>query len=91
MLLHLAIERRHPKTVEILLKYDADISVRDPNGNTPLHLAAVGGNEEITKMLLDKYAELRDTSGQDEEEPVGANCSREASVHTTENNRVRTE
>ena len=38
-------------------------------------------------MLLDKHAELRDTSAQDAE----AKRSREASVHTTENKRVRTE
>ena len=44
----------------------ADPSLRGKNGNTPLHLAARGGHEEIVKVLLDQPSvevDAKDNSG----------------------------
>ena len=40
--------------VDVLLPRGADPSLRDNNGNTPLHLAARRGYDEIVKVLLDQ-------------------------------------
>jgi ankyrin repeat protein len=42
----------HDKVVEILLKNDADISIRDERECTALHHAAQSGHANIVRMLL---------------------------------------
>ena len=54
--LHAAIGGRHTSTVTLLLERGADIDAMESHGYTPLHLAAVMGNEEIVRILLDRGA-----------------------------------
>jgi len=43
----------------------ADINAKDESGQTPLHSSMFTGNVNITKLLLEKYAEInaRDQAG----------------------------
>ena len=50
--LHLACVRNDHKLVQLLLKY-CPVNVVDSVGNTPLHIAAKGGNFFLMKTLLD--------------------------------------
>jgi ankyrin repeat protein len=51
-----AIKWNHPEMVAFLLEYDPDLTVRESNGSTPLHLAIVDGHTEIERMLRAKGA-----------------------------------
>ncbi|OOQ83917.1 skeletrophin [Penicillium brasilianum] len=54
------------RTVEVLLKKEADPNSRDSSGRTPLHIAVVGIKPEpIIKLLIEHGADvnLRDTDG----------------------------
>ncbi|KAN0138146.1 Ankyrin repeat-containing domain protein, partial [Lactarius tabidus] len=39
-------------------KFASGRSVRDNNGNTPLHLAVIGGHLEVARMLLECKADV---------------------------------
>ena len=55
------------KTIEILQSYhELDVNIQDDQGNTPLHIAAGIGNDEIVKTLLKVGAEnkIRNKRGQ---------------------------
>lgn len=55
--LHMAVLKQMSEVVDYLLNEEkADPNTRNDNGDTPLHFAAEGDNETITKMLLDKGA-----------------------------------
>ena len=43
---------------ELLVAHGADVNVRRRNGNTPLHLAARGGQKDILELLIDKGADM---------------------------------
>lgn len=47
-----------PKMLKLLLKYGANINLRDNKGNTPLLLGAISGNVSIVKTLLDMGSSL---------------------------------
>jgi hypothetical protein len=51
-LLHLAAFMKLATLVQFLVKHDADIDVRDRNGFTPLHFAALVGAEECATILV---------------------------------------
>ena len=46
------------KTVKLLIKYGADVNVRDKEDDTPLHYAAYYVRPEIAKILVDNGALL---------------------------------
>jgi ankyrin repeat protein len=50
--LHVAAQRLDVRTVELLVKYGADVSTRRPDGRTPHALAALHGNDQVAAWLL---------------------------------------
>ncbi|OTA97353.1 hypothetical protein M434DRAFT_63660, partial [Hypoxylon sp. CO27-5] len=56
-LLHEAIERDDLKTTEVLLKWGADLHVRNQATYTPLMVAVSHGNVSIAKLLLEYGAD----------------------------------
>src|SRR5579862_8135771 len=62
MPVHFAAENGHKGIVEMLLELavagQAPLMVRDDHGRTPLHMTAIGGKEETSKLLLEKGAKL---------------------------------
>jgi len=51
--LHLAADRGYPEMVRILLEKGADRNITDPDGETALSLAEVGGQEEVVLLLAE--------------------------------------
>ena len=60
--LHLAIEARENKLVELLIEKGASPESRDAWGRTPLHIAADSGNLEALKTLLNHGCNYRTRS-----------------------------
>ncbi|KAK9246905.1 Oxysterol-binding protein-domain-containing protein [Lipomyces tetrasporus] len=61
-LLHLAVQVASPSTIEYILASDSHIDINgvDSDGNTPLHLAAAQGREDIVSLLLNR-PDINDT------------------------------
>lgn len=57
-LLHVAVEIKNPKMVELLLKYKANTEVIDPVGNTVLHNTIRAGDFEMTELLVNYGADV---------------------------------
>ena len=53
--LHFAVEFQCRETVELLLKWGADITAQDKRGNTPLHLAAMLQNDSLIDLILSEH------------------------------------
>jgi len=53
-----AIENGHIQVARTMLRYGADIHLRDGEGNTNIHWAAYSGNTDILKLLLDRGANI---------------------------------
>ncbi len=62
--LMIAVKRRNPYSVKVILKYNPEVNFKD-EGMTPLIMAAGLAEPEISKMLLDKGANVhtKDTMG----------------------------
>lgn len=56
--LHLAAESRNVKSVELCLKYGANVNAQRSSLMTPLHIAAMRGDLEIVKILCGKGADI---------------------------------
>ena len=65
-LLHRAALHRRIEMVEFLLEHEAR-QVEDSSGNTPLHCAALGGDADVARALIEAGAELEVTSDTEEE------------------------
>lgn len=51
--LHEACARGQGSCAALLIQHGASICARDQEGNTPLHIAAIGANFEVIKLLLE--------------------------------------
>jgi len=51
--LHLAADRGHAPIVQLLLRYGADASIEDPDGETAASLAEVAGHQDVLKILTE--------------------------------------
>ena len=52
--MHEAVTYNHTKIVKLLLKKGAKVQVADEELITPLHIAAMEGNIEIVKILINR-------------------------------------
>jgi ankyrin repeat protein len=51
-LLHAAADHRQTKIITLLLKYNANVLARNPNGQLPLHVAAIRGLAKCIPLRL---------------------------------------
>ena len=58
--LHLAIKNKDVETVKRLLKFGADLTLRDQDNKTPLQIAAENGYLEIAQELVTSGADVND-------------------------------
>ncbi|MGL9725188.1 MAG: ankyrin repeat domain-containing protein [Wolbachia sp.] len=55
--LSVAVSNDHKEIVELLLSVEGvNVNISNHFGNTPLHIAAIKGNEKMAKLLLEKRA-----------------------------------
>ena len=58
-LLHVASRKNDAGMIDLLVKYGAwDVNARDADGFTPLHIAAIHGNLQVVKKLVDLEAHV---------------------------------
>ena len=74
--LHMAVEHGHIDVVKFLFSCSFNPNACEGCGFTPLGLAVIKGNEEIVKLLLDNYADIRYSSPDafTLAEELGENC-----------------
>ena len=53
--LHYASRRNNTDCVEILLKFGANAMLTNPQGSTALHLACIGGHQDVVSLLLQDW------------------------------------
>ncbi|XP_058506949.1 nuclear factor NF-kappa-B p100 subunit isoform X2 [Solea solea] len=80
--LHLAVITRQVKVVEELLRAGADPSLTDQHGRSPLHLAALAGDNAAVRLLLahlgESHAHLVNTPDYDGLHPLHLAVKRDA-------------
>ena len=60
-----AIKRNDIITVKALIAAEADVNAKDKSGETPLHIAAVRGYQEITSLLIAEGADVNARDGRE--------------------------
>jgi ankyrin repeat protein len=60
--LKLAAQYGDRDSLQVLLDYGADINFTDPDGNTPVHSATIGGQSENLKLLIKQGANINATN-----------------------------
>ena len=56
--LHYASTHNHIPIIKILIANSSNVNLKDKIGMTPLHLTALGGHKEATKIIIDSGALL---------------------------------
>ena len=56
--LHIAVEWKQQRLVEVLVKHGSKLDSKDVFGNTPLHIAALNGSYNISKILAEGDIEI---------------------------------
>lgn len=56
--LHCAVQMGHTETVELLIRFGADVNAKDRNQYTPLHVVAASGMETVSRMLINAGADV---------------------------------
>ena len=56
--LTIAADKGHYKFVDLILRNDAHVDVKNKKGNSPLWLAANGGHLDVVRMLKEYKAEM---------------------------------
>lgn len=59
--LHIAASHRCQQVVKTLLRFGANVDLRNHAGYTPLHVASMNGNSEIVKLLYLRGADVQST------------------------------
>lgn len=54
-LLQWACEKGALEVVDLLIKYKADVNLRDSNGNTSLIAACKNGHLDVVELLLERF------------------------------------
>ncbi|XP_054459098.1 cyclin-dependent kinase 4 inhibitor C isoform X2 [Anoplopoma fimbria] len=62
--MHDAAREGYRQSVSVLVDHGADVNLVDERGNLPLHLAAMEGNLEATRLLIGLTADPRAPNGQ---------------------------
>ncbi|MVW79913.1 ankyrin repeat domain-containing protein [Bordetella sp. 02P26C-1] len=64
--LHYAASKGHIQTAKLLLAHNAMVNAPSPEGTTPIMMAALSGNREMVKLLMDAGADVttRNLKGQ---------------------------
>ncbi|XP_025101590.1 ankyrin repeat and death domain-containing protein 1A-like [Pomacea canaliculata] len=57
-------ENMHKKLLELLVSSGADVSARDPEGNTPIQVAAKHGNMDMVERLLEFLDNVNETDSE---------------------------
>ncbi len=57
--LRIAAWKGYTKLAEVLIKYGANVNMKDKDGSTPLHHAALSGHKEMAKLLI-KHGAIKD-------------------------------
>ena len=71
-ILHMVCSKEEyaPLAERLITNYDLDPMAVDDNGNTPLHLATLKGNEEMVNILIAKYKCPVDRKNKNNESPL---------------------
>jgi ankyrin repeat protein len=59
-----------PDIVALLLAKGVDVNAKSATNSTPLHDAALGGSVEVTRLLLDKGAEIEARESESDSTPL---------------------
>ena len=56
--MHIAANKSHKETIELLIAKGADVNEKGKYGRTPLHEAATYGHKEVAELLIAEGADV---------------------------------